>query len=87
MEAGWSTSTSSAESSPSWVESMGGPLLVLPVSALGEWGGCTQAGMLAGSGDVLDGYDRAGELDGLAGVIVVGGNGGQGLVLADEPEN
>ena len=85
MEAAWSTSTSSAESFPVWVESMGGPLLVLPVSALGEWGGCTQAGMLAGTGDVLDDYDRACELDGLAGVIAVGGKGWQGLVLADEP--
>jgi len=41
--------------------------------------------MLAGTGDVLDDYDRACELDGLAGVIAVGGNGRQGLVLADEP--
>jgi Immunity protein 21 len=85
MEASWSTSTSSAGSSPAWVESMGGPLLVLPVSALGDWGGCTQAGMLAGTGDVRDDYDRACELDGLAGVIAVGGMGRQALVLADEP--
>src|SRR5690349_23596311 len=85
MDDNWSTSTSSAESSPAWVESMGGPLLVLPVSALGEWGGSTQTGMLAGTGDVQDDYDRACELDGLAGVIAVGGKGRQGLVLADEP--
>jgi hypothetical protein len=64
---------------------MGGPLLVLPVSALGEWGGSTQAGMLAGAGDDVDDYDRACEVDGLAGVIAVGGKGRQGLVLADEP--
>lgn len=64
---------------------MGGPLLVLPVSAVGDWGGCTQAGMLAGAGDVLDDYDRACDLAGLAGIIAVGGTGGQGLVLSDEP--
>jgi len=85
MEAAWSTSTSSAEPVPAWVGSMGGPLLVLPVSALSEWGGSTQAGMLAGTGDDVDDYDRACELDGLAGVIAVGGKGRQGLVLADEP--
>ncbi|WP_051810036.1 Imm21 family immunity protein [Actinoplanes subtropicus] len=85
MEDTWSTSRSSAGTSPVWVESMGGPLLVMPVSALGEWGGCTQEGMLAGTGDVLDDYDRACELDGLAGVIAVGGKGRLGLVLADEP--
>jgi hypothetical protein len=85
MEASWSTSTSSAGSSPAWVGSMGGPLLVLPVSALDDWGGCTQAGTLAGTGDVRDDYDRACELDGLAGVIAVVGMGRQALVLADEP--
>jgi hypothetical protein len=41
--------------------------------------------MLAGSGEVLDDYDRACEVDGLAGVLAVGEKGRQGLVLADEP--
>ncbi|MBB2948987.1 hypothetical protein FB565_008773 [Actinoplanes lutulentus] len=33
----------------------------------------------------MDDYDRACEVDGLAGVIAVGADGDQGLVLADEP--
>jgi hypothetical protein len=82
--AAWSTSTGAVEPLPAWVGSMGGPLLVLPVSALSEWGGSTPAGMLAGTGDDVDDYDRACELDGLAGVIAVGEKGRQGLVLADE---
>lgn len=68
-----------------WVESMGGPLIVVPVSALPRWHGSTESGNAAGSGDVVDDYDRACEVDGLAGVIAVGGDGEQGLVLADEP--
>ncbi|MGW5576365.1 Imm21 family immunity protein [Micromonospora chokoriensis] len=85
MEAIWSTSTPSVESSPAWVESMGGPLLAVPVSVLSEWGGCTAAGTIAGTGDALDDYDRACEVDGLAGVIAISSSGRQGLVLADEP--
>lgn len=68
-----------------WVESMGGPLVAVPVSALPQWHGCTERGKTAGTGDVLDDYDRACEVDGLAGVIAVGEDGDQGLVLADEP--
>ncbi|WP_042446944.1 Imm21 family immunity protein [Streptacidiphilus jiangxiensis] len=80
-----SAAASSPEPSPTWVESMGGPLIVVPASALTRWHGCTQSGMAAGSGDVLDDYDRACEVEGLAGVIAVGDEGAQGLVLADEP--
>ncbi|TDT97505.1 immunity protein 21 of polymorphic toxin system [Streptomyces sp. 846.5] len=80
-----SAAASSIEPSPTWVESMGGPLIAVPVSALTEWHGCTQSGMTAGSGDVQDDYDRACEVEDLAGVIAVGEEGAQGLVLADEP--
>ena len=75
----------SAEPSLVWVESMGGPLIVVPVSVLTRWQGCNQSGMIVGSGDVLDDYDHACEVEGLAGVISVGEKGAQGLVLADEP--
>ncbi|NGN62558.1 hypothetical protein G5C51_01380 [Streptomyces sp. A7024] len=64
---------------------MGGPLIAVPVSALSQWHGCTQSGMVVGSDDDLDDYDRACEVEGLAGVIAVGADGAQGLVLADEP--
>ncbi|MFF4143969.1 Imm21 family immunity protein [Streptomyces sp. NPDC001698] len=80
-----SAAAGSTEPSRTWVESMGGPLIAVPVSALPRWHGCTQSGMVVGSGDVLDDYDRACEVEGLAGVIAVGEEGAQGLVLADEP--
>ncbi|MEY9873288.1 hypothetical protein ABH931_002770 [Streptacidiphilus sp. MAP12-33] len=80
-----SAAADSPESSPSWVESMGGPLIVVPVSALAKWHGCTGSGMVVGSGDLLDDYDRACEVDDLAGVIAVGEDGAEGLVLGDEP--
>ncbi|MFD8074039.1 Imm21 family immunity protein [Streptomyces sp. NPDC059718] len=70
---------------PAWVESMGGPLIVVPVSALSAWGGCTEQGMVVGDGDVPDDYDRACAVDDLAGVIPIGDDGGQGLVLGDMP--
>ncbi|MEV5295265.1 Imm21 family immunity protein [Streptomyces sp. NPDC053741] len=79
------TSSGSAEAPPTWVESMGGPLIAVPASVLDGWGGCTMSGMLISYGDVADDYDRACEIDGLAGVIGVGGRNAQGLVLADEP--
>ncbi|MGW0565565.1 Imm21 family immunity protein [Streptomyces sp. NPDC003016] len=40
-----------------WAESMGGPLIVIPVSALDAWRGCTGSGMVAGGG-----CDRCGRL-------------------------
>ncbi|WP_055586739.1 Imm21 family immunity protein [Streptacidiphilus griseoplanus] len=75
----------SPEPSRTWVQSMGGPLIAVPVSALAKWHGCTGTGIVVGSGEVLDDYDRACEVEGLAGVIAVGEAGAQGLVLADEP--
>ncbi|MEV0584505.1 Imm21 family immunity protein [Nonomuraea sp. NPDC050310] len=77
--------TSSREPALVWVESMGGPLIAVPVSALTQWHGCTTSGMVIGSGQVLDDYDRAGEVEGLAGVIAVGEDRARGLVLGDEP--
>ncbi|MCU8589118.1 immunity 21 family protein [Streptomyces sp. A13(2022)] len=70
---------------PVWVQSMGGPLIVVPVSALASWGGCTETGLMAGDATVLDDYDRACAVDDLAGVIPIDENGTQALVLADEP--
>ncbi|MFJ1563364.1 Imm21 family immunity protein [Streptomyces erythrochromogenes] len=69
-----------------WVDSMGGPLIAVPVSALASWHGCTQSGVMAGDATAADDYDRAcAVVDRLAGVIAVGGAGAQALVLADEP--
>lgn len=68
-----------------WVASMGGPLIAIPVPALTAWRGCTEDGIVLSGGDTPDGYDRACEVDDLAGVIAVGGDGAQALVLADEP--
>ncbi|MFE5677201.1 Imm21 family immunity protein [Streptomyces erythrochromogenes] len=68
-----------------WVDSMGGPLVAVPVSALASWNGCTQSEVIAGDA-AADDYGRAcAVVDRLAGVIAVGGAGGQALVLADEP--
>ncbi|MEV8375853.1 Imm21 family immunity protein [Kribbella sp. NPDC056861] len=72
---------SSGRRPPRWVESMGGPLIVVPVSALGNWNGCTLQGMIAGEGLIVDDYDRACELVELAGVIDIGDQ--QGLLLGD----
>ncbi|MEU8506699.1 Imm21 family immunity protein [Streptomyces brevispora] len=70
---------------PVWVESMGGPLIVVPVSALTAWRGSAETGVLAGDALAPDDYDRACAVDDLAGVIAVGDSGAQALVLADEP--
>lgn len=64
---------------------MGGPLIVVPVSALAAWHGCTESGVMAGDASAPDDYDRACAVDDLAGVIAVGESGAQALVLADEP--
>lgn len=82
-----SSSTADAASAPStvWVESLGGPLIVVPVSALASWGGCTESGLMAGDATAPDDYDRACAVDELAGVIPLDENGAQALVLADEP--
>ncbi len=85
MSASPSTAVDTSHNATVWVTSMGGPLIVIPTSALAAWRGCTQSGVMAGDGTAPDDYDRACAVDGLAGVITVGENGTQALVLADEP--
>lgn len=68
-----------------WVESLGGPLVVVPLSALAAWQGSTPSGVIAGDGIADDDYDRACAVDDWAGAIPVGGGGAQALVLGDEP--
>jgi hypothetical protein len=85
MKTSSSIAASSSEQPFTWVESMGGPLIAIPVSVLDGWHGCTESGLVIGDGDVPDDYDRACEVDGLAGVIAVGEAGPRGLVLADQP--
>ncbi|MFF5897595.1 Imm21 family immunity protein [Streptomyces argenteolus] len=80
-----STAADAPSTSPVWVESMGGPLIVVPVSALAAWSGSAETGVVAGDGTAPDDYDRACAVDDLAGVIAVGDEGAQALVLADEP--
>ncbi|MFI6302727.1 Imm21 family immunity protein [Amycolatopsis thailandensis] len=58
-----------------WVESLGGPLIVVPVSALSRWKGSIEGGD--------DDYDRACAVNALAGTLPVGE--ATGLVLGDEP--
>ncbi|WP_045697992.1 Imm21 family immunity protein [Streptomyces rubellomurinus] len=71
---------------PTWVESMGGPLIVVPVSALQHWGGCTEDGMIISDGDQPDDYDRACEVEELAEVIGLRDRGDvSALVLGDGP--
>ncbi|MFE7211260.1 Imm21 family immunity protein [Streptomyces sp. NPDC001698] len=64
---------------------MGGPLIVIPVSALAAWRGCTQTGAVVGDSTAPDDYDRACAVTELAGAIRIGDSGAQALVLADEP--
>ncbi|MFB7027504.1 MULTISPECIES: Imm21 family immunity protein [unclassified Streptomyces] len=63
-----------------WVDSMGGPLVVVPVSGLREWGGCMGEWVLVGEGTVVDDYDRACAVRDYAGVIEK-----NVLVLGGEP--
>jgi immunity protein 21 of polymorphic toxin system len=70
---------------PNWVTSMGGPLIVLPASALRDWAGCTETGMIIGDTDTPDDYDRACAVEDFAAVIDVGTGDAQALVLGDEP--
>ena len=65
------------------MESFGGPLIAVPVSALAEWGGCSE-NWGEDSSSVED-YDRACEVEGWAGLLDVGRSGARALVLADEP--
>jgi hypothetical protein len=68
-----------------WVRSMGGPLVVIPASALDQWGGCTEDGVILGETDNPDDYDRACAVDEWAGVIRVGTGDSYALVLSGEP--
>ncbi|WP_406841635.1 Imm21 family immunity protein (plasmid) [Streptomyces sp. AHU1] len=63
---------------------MGRPLIVVPLSLLAAWRGCTESGVMAGDATAADDYDRACAVDDLTGVITVGKDGMQALVLADE---
>nr|BFD95802.1 hypothetical protein KitaXyl93_71620 [Kitasatospora sp. Xyl93] len=69
-----------------WVESMGGPMVVVPLSALQHWGGCTEGDVVTGDSDQPDDYDRACEVEGLAEAIGLRGHSdASALVLGDEP--
>lgn len=65
-----------------WVESTGGPLVVVPLSAQADWAGSSQSWGRTG---VREDYDRACDVEGLAGVLAVGTGGARALVLGDEP--
>ncbi|MFD9791385.1 Imm21 family immunity protein [Streptomyces sp. NPDC059070] len=65
------------------MESLGGPLIVVPVSVMAQWGGCSENwGEEPGS---EEDYDRACAVEDWAGLLDVGSTGAQALVLADEP--
>ncbi|WP_239072306.1 Imm21 family immunity protein [Streptomyces bauhiniae] len=68
-----------------WVRSMGGPLIVVPQSSVNAWGGCTEDGSVLGDDGDRDDYDRACEVEDMAGVITVGAGAATALVMADEP--
>ncbi|MET9515462.1 immunity 21 family protein [Streptomyces sp. NPDC002994] len=87
MSSSSSNAADTVHAPPVWVESMGGPLIVIPVSALDAWRGGTENGVFAGDATAADDYDRACAVDDLAGVITVGESGAQALVLGDEPAN
>ncbi|GAB3986912.1 Imm21 family immunity protein [Plantactinospora veratri] len=65
---------------PIWVDSGGGPLVVVPETSLRDWRGVDPV-------DVNDDSDaeRAYAVEGLAGVVAVGRAEAQALVLGDEP--
>lgn len=60
-----------------WVESLGGPLIVVPEVALGSWSGSV------GGDEAVDDYGRACAVEGLTGLVRVGPT--DGLVLGSEP--
>jgi hypothetical protein len=74
-----------------WIESNGGPLVVLPRALLAAWRGtddplpgeAIEATFRWNPGGVATDYDRACDVRDYAGVIAVGS--GEALVLADEP--
>ena len=65
-----------------WVESEGGPLVVVPAPALDRWRGAASE-FDAGDMDTWGDYGRACQIDGYAGTVDLGGD--QALVLGDEP--
>ncbi|MEE1671054.1 Imm21 family immunity protein [Streptomyces sp. WAC07094] len=68
-----------------WVDSMGGPLIVVPVSVLHQWSGCTEDGIIVGGTDEPDDYDRACAVEGPAEAISLGdAEHVSALVLGDE---
>lgn len=65
---------------------MGGPLIVLPETALSLWHGCTEASLVLGVPGEADDYDRACEAaEDPAAIVPVGKEGALALVLGDEP--
>ncbi|MEV0001019.1 Imm21 family immunity protein [Micromonospora sp. NPDC050980] len=66
----------------SWVESDGGPLVVVPESVLAQWRGVPND-FDPGDLDTWGDYGRACQVDGRAGSLEIGD--GQALVLGDEP--
>ncbi|MFD8910572.1 Imm21 family immunity protein [Streptomyces sp. NPDC059575] len=53
---------------------MSSPLIVIPVSSLYAWHGCTEDGMVLSDGPDPDDYERACAVNDLAGTITVGGS-------------
>ncbi|WP_328891073.1 Imm21 family immunity protein [Streptomyces sp. NBC_00316] len=85
MSASSTLAADASHVSPVWVESMGDPLIVIPLSTLAAWRRCTETGVMTGDSTAPDDYDRACTVDDLAGVITVGESTAQALVPADEP--
>ncbi|MEV1333932.1 Imm21 family immunity protein [Micromonospora costi] len=75
-------STRRPQSRLPWVESGGGPLIVVPTSALTTWRGAS-ADFDPGDLDTWGDYGRACQIDGYAGSLDTGDD--QALVLGDEP--
>jgi hypothetical protein len=65
-----------------WVESAGGPLIVMPSSALAKWRGAP-VDFDPSDLDTWGDYGRACQIDGYAGTLDAGDD--QALVLGDEP--
>ncbi|HEV7712246.1 MAG TPA: Imm21 family immunity protein [Asanoa sp.] len=66
-----------------WIDSTGGPLVVIPTSVLPQWHGTGAYFMANSDSDDWGDYGRACAVNGYAGLIRVGD--AQALVLADEP--
>src|SRR6185295_2520943 len=66
-----------------WVDSTGGPLVVVPTSALPHWHGTGDYFTGDSTPDDWGDYGRACAVDGYAGIIPVGDT--QALVLGDDP--